>query len=399
MYQRESWRQLAVFGRTPLFSDPLHVNKPNTVNRARLFSRIDDMLSRRWFSDGQLVKEFEENICRLAGVRHCVATCNGTLALEIAFRALNLTGEVIVPSFTFAATAQALRWLNLTPVFADVDPRTHNLDACHVEHLITLRTSAIVGVYLWGQPCDIDALSSLARRKQLVLLFDAAQALGSSYRGKPIGGFGSAEIFSFHATKFVNSAEGGAITTDDDILADKLRALRDFGFNSDDQIVDVGTNGKMSEICVAMGLTSVESFDEIVAANYKTYLQYKTELADIPGISLLPLETEDNNNYQYIVTLVDESVTQISRDDLLKVLRAENILAKRYFYPGCHQMTPNASGMPDRHDLPVTESLIRTVLVLPGGASIDVKEVTGVCETLRLAAKHGAELREALIGK
>jgi len=396
MHSPRSWQDLAVFGGRPLFDEPLHVNKPNLASRDRLFERIDGMLARRWFSDGQLVREFEEHIGRLTGVRHCVATCNGTLALEIAIRALNLTGEVIVPSFTFAATVQALRWLNITPVFCDVDPETHTIDPGHVERLMAPRTSRIIAVHLWGQPCDIDALTAIAKRHRLALVFDSAHALGSSYRGRPIGGFGTAEVFSFHATKFVNTAEGGAITTDDDAVAARLRAARDFGFDADDRIVGVGTNGKMSEICAAMGLTYLESFDELIAANQATYAQYKADLADIKGISLLPLDTVEKCNYQYIVTVVDESITRISRDELLQVLQAENIFAKRYFYPGCHRMVPTAPGGEDASErLSVTEKLARTVLVLPGGASIDNREVQGVCETLRFAVKYGTQIRNA----
>jgi len=394
LQQRESWRDLAVFGGSPIFKEPLHVNKPNAVNRDRLVERIDGMLARRWFSDGQLVREFEQNIARIAGVRHCVATCNGTLALQAAFRALDLIGEVIVPSFTYVATIQALRWLNITPVYCDVDPETHNIDPGQVERLITPKIRAIVGVHLWGQPCQIDALAAIADRHRLPLVFDAAHALGSSYRGRPVGGFGVAETFSFHATKFVNTAEGGAITTNNDALAARLRSERRFGFDSDGEMVDVGTNGKMPEICAALGLTYLESFNELLAANKATYMQYKAELADISGISLLPLEAFENCNYQYVVATVDESETQLSRDSLLRVLQAENILAKRYFHPGCHRIIP---GVPESStQLAVTERLVETVLVLPGGASINRHEITGVCETLRLTVNNVAQLRAAL---
>lgn len=395
--QRRSWQELAVFGGSPLFTESLHVNRPNAANRDRLIERIDGMLARRWFSDGPLVKEFEAQVGRLAGSRHCIATCSGTAALEIAIRALNMTGEVIVPSFTFAATVQALRWLNVTPVFCDADAKTHNIAPAAVERLITPRTTGIIGVHLWGQPCDIDALARIASQHGVSLLFDSAHAFGSSYKGRAIGGFGTAEVFSFHATKFVNAAEGGAITTDNDELAQKFRAARDFGFDADDRIVGGGTNGKMSELCAAMGLTYLESFDELIAANRATYDQYRSELANIPGISLLKLDSPDSRNYQYIVTTVDEAVTGLSRDELLKVLQAENILAKRYFYPGCHRMLGSYSETPNAApDLPVTEELLRRVLVLPGGASIAADAIHGVCAILRFAVENSSQIRDAL---
>jgi dTDP-4-amino-4,6-dideoxygalactose transaminase len=383
-----------MFGGTPLFDEPLHVNKPNAVDRDRLIELIDPMLARRWFSDGELVREFEHEIARLAQVRHCVATCNGTLALQIAFSTLGLTGEVIVPSFTFIATVRALRWLNLVPVYCDVSPDTHNIDYNQVERLITPRTTAVVGVHLWGQPCDIEPLREIADRHGLALVFDAAHALGSSYRGRPVGGFGDAEVFSFHATKFVNTGEGGAITTNDDILAGRLRAERRFGLEIDDGVVDAGTNGKMAEICAAVGLTYVERFDQLVVANEATYRQYESELADIPGISLLRPDKTEESNYQYVVTLIDETVAGISRDELLAVLQAENILAKRYFYPGCHRIIPGRNA--EDGALPVTEDLVQKVLVLPGGASISRSEIKGVCETLRFAINQGGEIRDAL---
>ena len=168
------------------------------------------MLDNRWLTNnGPFVREFEGQVARLAGVKHCIATCNGTVALEIAIRAAGLSGEVIVPSFTFIATAHALQWQEITPVFADIDPQTHHLDPRCVEKMITPRTTGIVAVHLWGAPCDIESLSAIASKHGLKLLFDAAHAFGSSYKGRAIGSFGQGEVFSFHATKFINTLEGG----------------------------------------------------------------------------------------------------------------------------------------------------------------------------------------------
>ena len=197
MHHRNGWHDLAVFGGKARFDQPLHVNRPNAINRDRLVELIDGMLASRWYSDGKLVREFEERIAKVAGVRHCVATCNGTLALQMTFRSLAVAGEVIVPSFTYIATVQALRWLGITPVFCDVNPATHNIDPRHVERLITPRTRGILGAHLWGQPCEVDALRAIADRHRLALVFDAAHALGSTYGDRPVGSFGVAEVFSF----------------------------------------------------------------------------------------------------------------------------------------------------------------------------------------------------------
>ena len=224
---------LAIFGGPPAFAEKLHVGRPNLGNRDRLLARINEMLDRRWLSNnGPFVQEFEAKMAAYLGVRHCIAMCNGTIALEIAIRATGLRGEVIVPSFTFIATAHALQWQEVTPVFCDIDPRTHLIDPAQIEGLITPRTTGIIGVHTWGQPCDVEALSQIAHRRNLTLMFDAAHAFGCSYRGKMIGNFGAAEVFSFHATKFFNTFEGGAIATNDGDLGrqnpsdEKLRISR-----------------------------------------------------------------------------------------------------------------------------------------------------------------------------
>src|SRR5436189_3835480 len=187
-------------------------------------ARIEDLLDRRWLSNnGPYVQEFEERLADFIGVKHCVAMCNATVALEIVIRALGLEGEVIVPSFTFIATAHALQWQEITPVFCDIDPRTHNLDVAKVEEALTPRTSGIIGVHLWGRACNVEALTEIAERRGLKLIFDAAHALGCSHGGVMIGGFGDAEVFSFHATKFFNTFEGGTVVTDDDGLATRIR--------------------------------------------------------------------------------------------------------------------------------------------------------------------------------
>jgi len=251
---------LAIWGNSSAFAKPLYVGRPNIGDRARLHERIDDMLDRRWLTnDGIYVQEFERRVADMLGVRHCIAMCNGTVALEIAIRATGLKGEVIVPSFTFIATAHALQWQEITPVFCDIDLETGNIDPARVEELITPRTTGIIGVHLWGRPCKIEALEEIAQRHGLVLLFDAAHAFACSHRGEMIGRFGNAEVFSFHATKFINAFEGGAVATNDDDLAGNIRLMKNFGFAGFDNVIYIGTNGKMTEVCAAMGLTSIES--------------------------------------------------------------------------------------------------------------------------------------------
>jgi dTDP-4-amino-4,6-dideoxygalactose transaminase len=211
---------LAMFGGTAAFAEALHVGRPNIGNRERLLVRINGILdSKRLTNNGPYVQELEQRISAILGVEHCIAVCNATIALEITAKAAGLSGEVIIPSFTFVATAHALRWQGITPVFCDVGQQTHNIDPYHVERLITPRTTGIVGVHLWGRPCDATALKEIAHGNNLSLVFDAAHAFGCSHEGNMIGNYGDAEVFSFHATKFVNAFEGGVIVTNNGAVA------------------------------------------------------------------------------------------------------------------------------------------------------------------------------------
>lgn len=390
---------LAIFGANPAFNEKLHVGCPNIGNRDRLFERINDLLDRRWLTNnGFYVQEFEQRIADFIGVKHCIPMCNGTVALEIAIRAAGLTGEVIIPSFTFIATAHALQWQEITPVFCDIDPHTCTINPWRVEAMITPRTTGIIGVHLWGQPCDVEALTEIAQKHNLKLMFDAAHAFGCSYKGHMIGNFGDAEVFSFHATKFFNTFEGGAIATNDDELAAKIRLMKNFGFSGFENVSYIGTNGKMSEVSAAMGLTSLESLDEFVVVNYRNYKKYQHELRDIPGVELLTYDEAEKSNYQYIVLKIEEEIAHISREQLVKILWAENILARRYFYPGCHRMEPYRSYFPHAGLLlPETESLGKRVLVLPTGTALGEDEISKICQIIRFVVQHSHEVKERLL--
>jgi dTDP-4-amino-4,6-dideoxygalactose transaminase len=391
-------RDLAVLGGPRAFDEPLHVGRPNLGDRARFLERIGGVLDRRWLSNqGPLVTEFEERVADAVGVRNCIAMCNATVALEIAIRALELSGEVIVPAYTFIATAHALQWQEITPVFCDIDPHTHTLDPGWVERMITPRTTGIVGVHLWGRPCHVEALETIAREHDLKLLFDAAHAFGASHKGRMLGSFGTAEVFSFHATKFVNCGEGGAVVTNDDRLAQKMRLMRNFGFAGLDQVIYVGTNGKMSELSAAMGLTSLQSVDEFVAANRRNHQLYRSELASIPGMSVLAYDDRERCNYQYVVVEIDRFLTELSRDELIEVLVAENVLARRYFYPGCHRMEPYASLFPHASlVLRATDVVAERVMLLPTGTAVGPEEIAGICQIVRLAVTASGDVREAI---
>lgn len=359
----------------------LHVGRPNIGDRRRFLERVEAMLDRRWLTnDGPLVQELEQRLASFLGVRHAVAMCNATVGMEVALRALGATGEVIVPSYTFVATAHVPHWLGLTPVFAEVDAQTHTLDPASVERAITPRTAAIAGVHLWGRACDVDALTDIARRHDLKLMFDAAHAFACSHRGVKIGNFGDVEVFSFHATKFFNTFEGGAATTNDDELAKRMRLMRNFGFAGYDTIVAEGTNAKMSEVAAAMGLTNLESVDEFIAVNRRHWEHYDRLLGGMRGLRVLQYDEGEANNYQYVVVEVDSEAAGVTRDRIVERLWSEGVLARRYFHPGAHRAEPYRSMI--SVSLPVTEMLCERVMVLPNGTDLTSDDVERVCASI-----------------
>lgn len=394
-------RELAICGGLPLFENPLLVGRPNIADRGAFLQRVNDMLDSRWLTNGgPLVREFEQHIAKYVDVKHCITFCNATIAIELAARALDLSGEVIVPAYTFVATAHALQWQGLTPVFADMDPATHNIDPASIERLLTPSTSAILGVHVWGRACDTEAIEAIARRRGIPVIYDAAHAIGCSHRGRMIGGFGQCEIFSFHATKFLNSFEGGAIVTDNDDLAEKLRLMRNFGFSGFDRVTHIGINGKMTEVCAAMGLTSLDHIDEIIGRNRSNYECYRQELHGLPGISLIDYSPDRRNNYQYIVIEVDPAICPVDRDQIVAALHAENVQARKYFWPGVHRMEPYRSLQPNASLLlPNTERVAARIIVLPTGEVVDDRTIGGVAGIIRQTIAEAPRVRRALGGR
>ena len=384
-------QDLAINGAPPAFDHPLHVGRPNIGNRESFLSHVGEIFDQRWLSNnGPKVQELEKRLADLHNVKHCIAMCNGTIALEIAIRAMKLEGEVIVPSYTFIATAHSLSWQAITPVFADIDPKTHNLDPDAVRRMITPRTTGIIGVHLWGRGAPADELQAIADENELKLMFDAAHAFGCSYKGKMIGGFGACEVLSFHATKFFNTFEGGAVLTNNDELAETMRLMRNFGFVAMDKVVHPGTNGKMIEVAAAMGLVNLEAIDDIIAANHRNHQSYNKALSGLPGISLLSYDQNERNNFQYVVMEVGKDCP-ITRDRIIEALHAENIRARKYFWPGCHNMQPYRELYPHAGLLlPNTQIVADRVIVLPTGTTMDEEMISHVAAVIRVLVMEGS---------
>jgi dTDP-4-amino-4,6-dideoxygalactose transaminase len=382
---------LAINGAPPAFDETIHVGRPNIGSRDALLRHISDICDRRWLTNnGPLVQELEARIAQRHRVKHCVAICNGTIALEIAIRALGLEGEVIVPSYTFVATAHALHWQAITPVFADIDPATHNLDPDAVRAMITPRTTGIIGVHLWGRPAPIEALQAIADEHGLQLMFDAAHAFDCTHGGVPIGKFGRCEVLSFHATKVFNTFEGGAVLTNDDKLADTMRLMRNFGFAGFDNVIHPGTNGKMPEVNAAMGLVNLDAMTGFVAANRASHGAWREALAGFDGLDLVRYDDATNPNYQYVVCEVARDFP-VGRDRIVAALQAENILARKYFWPGAHRMAPYRDLYPHAGLLlPNTVEVADRVIVLPTGPNMPEQTPHVSAEVIRQLAADAA---------
>ncbi len=311
-------------------------------------------------------------------------------------RALELTGEVIMPSFTFPGTAHAMRWLGLQPVFCDVDRASHTLDPATVAEAISERTSAILGVHVWGRPCDTDALGEIAGSHGVELIFDAAPAFDCGRHGVKIGNHGRAEVVSFHATKVLNTFEGGAILTNDDELADRIRPMITFGFVDEDDVAGLGINAKMSEAAAAMGLAQVEQLPETIATNRAHHARYRARLEELPGVAVVDYPNAAEANFHYVVLEIDPDEAPIGRDMLKRVLEAENVLARRYFFPGCHRMAPYATENSTAGEVPVTEWLAARVLQLPTGTALATEDVEAICALVCRAFEDTQLLRASL---
>ncbi len=371
----------AALGGVPRFTAPLGIVRPLFPDLKQVETQVSEILN-----TGQLtnlwkhVPALETALTHYLQVPHCVAVANGTLALMLVLTGLKLKGEVIVPSFTFSATAHALWWAGLKPIFADIDPHTFTLNPAAVEAAITPTTSAIIAVHVYGHPCDIEGLQQVADRHNLTLLFDAAHAFGSRYRAQPIGTFGEAEIFSFHATKIFPMGEGGGITTHNKPLVDYLALVRKFGDPGTEDTLFCGLNAKMQEFNAILGLENLKTIDQAIA-NRQRYARLLIErLEKLPGLQFQQIASHVETNYQNFALLVDEAAFGLSRDKLHTALVAENILARKYFHPPLHQHQAYAQYREIyQPHLPVTEQVAANILCLPIYSIMSDEMIDGIC--------------------
>jgi dTDP-4-amino-4,6-dideoxygalactose transaminase len=388
-------RRLAILGGDPLFPSPVYITHPRLPERAALNRHIDTIYeSGKLTNNGPLVRELEGRLAQRLDAGFCAAFCNGTVALQVALRALDLSGEVITTPFTFPATVNAIEWNGLSPIFCDIDPQTWNLDVTRASELVTERTSAILPVHVFGNPCDVDALEELSRRRGLRVVYDAAHAFAVRCSGKPIGAWGDLSVFSFHATKLFHTCEGGAIVAASDAHAPQVKLLRNFGIVGEEEVRGVGLNGKLSELHSAVGLGVLDHVDQEIAERGVLDARYRKILASLEGLGFQKMTDGTERNYAYFTLEIDEDVFGLSRDEVHDALRAENIISRKYFFPLCSTNDSYRnlqSAQPAR--LPHARRLASRVLCLPLYGDLAAGDVEKICECLHNIRASATDIR------
>jgi dTDP-4-amino-4,6-dideoxygalactose transaminase len=362
--------------------DRIPLIRPSVPDPERVGARIAGILAGGVLTNGPTVREFERRAAEYLGVRHAIAVSSCTAGLMLVFRAAELSGDVIVPSFTFAATAHAVAWNGLRPVFADVDPETLTLSPHAAMRAITVRTSAILATHIYGTPCDTEALEEAARSHGLRLFYDAAHAFGSRRRGVPIGGFGDAEVFSLSPTKVLVAGEGGVIATNDDVLAERCRIGRDYANPGDYDCRFVGLNARMSELHAATALDSFEGLDERIDRRNEIAARYRDELGRIPGIGFAVVRDADRSTYKDFTVLVDPVEFGATAADLAAELAAAGVETRRYYSPPVHEMQAYRQLTNHASDLLITEVAAARVLSLPMWSEMSDEHVDAVVDAV-----------------
>lgn len=372
-----------IHGGAPAFSERFRFIKPTLPDFQSVISAYQGFYAAGMITNGSLVQRLESAAAERLGVNDCVAVSSCTSGLMLLLRALRVTGEVILPSFTFFATGHAVNWNGLTPVFADCDPDTWTIDPDDVETRITERTTAIIAVHMYGNPCAVEALQAIATRHKLKLIFDSAHAFGSRRGGRPIGQFGDAEAFSLSPTKLLVAGEGGLVSTNDATLANSLRAGRNYGDPGSYDPDLIGLNARMPEFNAALALAGLAILDAKLARHNAIATRYTELLSSVRGLRFQKVAPADLCSYKDYSVCVDPGAAGITRDELASALLAENIETKKYFYPPMHLQKLYRGYHAGRPALPVTDSVSGSVLSLPIYESLSDETVEGVARAIQ----------------
>ncbi len=351
------------------------VTKPYLPDKKKYIKYIEKIFDSQWITNnGQLVRELEKKLKNYLGVKNLILVSNGTIALQIAYKALNIKGEAITTPFSFVATTSSLVWEGITPIFADINSETLCIDPIQIEKKITKNSSAIVATHIFGNACDIEKITEIGKKYNLKIIFDAAHAFDVYYNGKSILNYGDISILSFHATKLFHTIEGGAIITSDDALANKIRKLINFGIENEESIPALGINAKMNEMEAAMGLCVLEDIEKIIYKRKLLYTNYKNKLKGL--VKFQKQNPKASFNYGYFpIILENEKQLKIVQ----KALNDKNIFPRRYFYPSLDSL----SYINPKQYCIVARNISNKILCLPLHTDLTFKEQELIIQIIR----------------
>lgn len=353
----------------------INVTKSYLPNIEKYKSYIDEIYKTAWLTNqGPLVQKLEKRLAEYLGVKNIILVSNGTIALDIAYRALDLKGEVITTPFSFVATTSSLVTNRLTPIFVDIDEKSFNLNPKNIEKLITQKTSAILPVHVFGNACEVEKIEQIAKKHRLKVVYDAAHAFDVKYKDKSILEFGDISTLSFHATKLFHTIEGGAIIANDDELAQKIRYLINFGIKNSTEIAYLGTNAKMNEFEAAMGLCVLDDIEEIKEKRKIIIENYREELKDLVQFQKQNENASENYSYFPIVLKSEEELLKVQ-----KVLNDENIFPRRYFYPSLDTL----EYIEPKQECIISRNISKRILCLPVYAELDFDNQNKIIEILK----------------
>lgn len=366
-------------------SKPIYVTEPSLPPLEEFIPCLEKIWANKWLTNnGEFHKEFEAKLAEYLGVKYVSLFTNGMIALQVGMQALRITGEVITTPFTFVATTHAIHWNNCTPVFCDIEPETFTMNPARVESLITPRTTAIMPVHVYGNPCRHEELKQIADTYGLKLFYDAAHVFGVRKDGVSVCNWGDLSMLSFHATKVFNTFEGGALVTNDENMKKRVDFLKNFGFANEVTVVAPGSNGKMDEFRSAYGLLQLERVDGEIAKRKKVAERYREALKNVPGIRMLHDLPGIQHNYAYFPVTVDAKEYGMTRDQLYDILKANNIYSRRYFYPLCSDF-PTYRGLPSAvsGNLSIATEVARKILCLPMFADLTEEQQNFIIQKTR----------------
>ncbi len=351
-------------------------------------AQIEDIWTAKWLTNmGKKHNLLEEKLLNVLKVPYSLLFNNGTIALLTAAKALDLPykSEVITTPFTFAATPHCISWNNCRPVFCDIEPNTMTIDTDKIESLITPNTSAILGVHVYGFPCNVEKIDKIAKKHNLKVIYDAAHAFSTEINGIGIGNFGDISMFSFHATKLFNTIEGGCLTFKDEYLLKRIRNLRNFGIQNEEVVEEVGINGKMNEFQAAMGLLNLEIYRVEQEKRKKIKDYYNKNLSNIRGIRIPKMPNNTTDSYQYYPIIIENDYP-ISRNELYDTFKRHNILTRKYFYPACTDYDCYKDDLAVKlSNLTVVNDIKHKVLCLPYHSNLTFEDLIRICEVINNA--------------